>query len=267
MYQEGREMYKRVILKNLGLQDLQPRVYGIKDFAPGESAFNRRIKGYVLHYVTNGQGLYSAGAHDWPVEAGDIFISYPGAATVYTSGREQPMTYIWVSFDCVEDFAAYLEQPVISAPWAKSIFFDILRSGETAVPEWTICAGLYQFFVGLAQRQAVHTMPEADYVNLAAHYIQNNLSEDIRIADLAADLGLNRSYFCRIFKEQMGLPPQEYLVSYRLETAAELLADQGLSQKEAALRVGYSDVCSFSRMFKRKYGIAPGEYVRRSQKE
>ena len=260
-------MIKRVILKNLGLKDLQPRVYGIKDFEPGESVFNRRIEGYVLHYVTQGRGLYSEGTHNWPVEAGDIFISHPGEATVYTSDREQPMTYIWVSFDCNEEFAAYLEQPLITAPWAKSIFTDVLRSGETAVPEWTICACLHQFFVGLVQRQAVYTAPDTDYVNLAVHYIQNNLSEDIRIADLAADLGLNRSYFCRIFKEQMGVPPQEYLVTYRLETAAEFLTKQGFSQKEAALRVGYDDVCTFSRMFKRKYGISPGEYRKRNKTE
>ena len=260
-------MFKRVILKNLGLQDLNPRVYGIKDFAPGEVLHNRHIAGYVLHYVTHGRGMHLVGDRRWPVEEGEIFISHPGETTTYTSDRENPMGYIWVSFDCTSAFADMLQTDIISAPWSKTIFSDILRSSETAVPEWTICACLHQFFVGLAQRQAVHRETDTDYVNLAIHYIQSNLSEDIRIADLAADLGLNRSYFCRIFKEQMGQSPQEYLVSHRLETAAALLTEQKLSQKEAALRVGYADVCTFSRMFKRKYNISPGEYVKRQKAE
>ena len=260
-------MFKRVILKNLGLQDLNPKVYGIKDFEAGEVIHNRRIAGNVLHYVTHGRGMHLVGDRRWPVEEGDIFISHPGETTTYISDREAPMGYIWVSFDCTSAFSDLLRTDIISAPWAKTLFLEILRSSETAVPEWTVCACLHQFFVGLVQRQAVHRKTDIDYVNLAVHYIQSNLSEDIRIADLAADLGLNRSYFCRIFKEQMGLPPQEYLVMCRLEMAAELLMGHGLSQKEVILRVGYQDVSTFSRMFKRKYGMSPGEYVRRGQKE
>lgn len=261
------KMFKRVILKNLGLQDLNPRVCGTKDFEPGEMVYTRRIAGHVLHYVTHGRGIHLVGDRSWPVEEGEIFISHPGETTTYISDRENPMGYIWVSFDCTPAFADMLQTDVISAPWAKTIFLEILRSSETAVPEWTICACLHQFFVGLVQRQAVHTNRDVDYVNLAAHYMQSNLPEDISISDLAADLGLNRSYFCRIFKEQMGQSPQAYLVSLRLETAAELLTEQGLSQKEVILRVGYHDVSTFSRMFKRKFGISPGEYVRHSLTE
>ena len=100
-----------------------------------------------------------------------------------------------------------------------------------------------------------------DYVSRAVNFIQTNYPDSIQIADIAADLGLSRNYFCRIFKQQMGLSPQEYLVSYRLTKAAELLVDRNISQKEAAMQVGYPDVCAFSRMFKRKYGVAPGTYV------
>ena len=259
-------MYKRVILKNLGLQDLNPRVCGVKDYEPGEMVHNRRIAGIVLHYVTHGKGLYLVGDRRWEVSEGEIFVSHPGESTTYISDEEHPMTYIWVSFDCAPTFGDMLQTDLISAPWAKTVFSEILRSGETAVPEWTVCACLHQFFVGLVQQQAVHRKTDTDYVNTAVHYIQSNFSEDIRIADLAADLGLNRSYFCRIFKEQMGQSPQEYLVSHRLERAAALLTGHGLSQKEVILRVGYQDVSTFSRMFKRKYGISPGEYVREYRK-
>lgn len=260
-------MVKRFFLQNLQLQDLNPRICGIRDLEPGEILFHHRVVRYVLHYVTHGRGLYLAKNHSWQLSTGDVFISHPGDSVRYISDSEQPMTYIWVGFDCAEGFAAALDQTVISAPWAKTIFADLLRCSESAAPEWSVCVCLYRYFVSLAQQQSVQTVAGGDYVNRAAQFIQTNLSEDIRIADLAADLGLSRSYFCRIFKEQMGQSPQEYLVGHRLDAAAALLAEQGLSQKETALRVGYSDVCTFSRMFKRKFGVSPGEYVKRNKTE
>lgn len=260
-------MFKRIILKDLRLSDLNPRICGYKNYEPGEEVGNRRIQGYVLHYVTQGRGVYLVGDRRWEVAEGEIFVSHPGESTTYISHKEHPMTYIWVSFDCAPTFAELLQEDIISAPWAKAIFAEMLRCSESAVPEWAICAGLYQFFVGLAQRRLTGEETGRDYVDRAVHFIQTNVSENIRVADLAADLGLSRSYFCRIFTKQMGQSPQEYLVSYRLEHAADLLTEQGLSQKEAALRVGYPDVCTFSRMFKRKYGISPGEYVKKCKAE
>ena len=44
--------------------------------------------------------------------------------------------------------------------------------------------------------------------------------------------------------------------------AAAYLTAGGLSQKEAALQVGYPDICTFSRMFRKQFGMPPGEYVR-----
>lgn len=255
-------MFKRIIFKKLHLSDINPRICGLKDYEPGESVSNRRIERYVLHYVTGGRGIYLVDDRRWEVEEGEIFVSHPGEATTYVSDREQPMSYIWVSFDCAPAFAELLQEDIIPAQWAKAIFVDILQCSESAVPEWAVCGGLYRFFVGLAQRQMGAEEIGRDYVGRAAHYIQTNLSEDIRVADLAADLGLSRSYFCRLFKTQLGVSPQEYLVLHRLERAAVLMTEQNLSQKEAALRVGYEDICTFSRMFKRKYGISPGEYVK-----
>ena len=136
-----------------------------------------------------------------------------------------------------------------------------MACSESAAPEWAICARLYDFFAELARRQPTEILPRDDYVSRAVNFIQTNYPDNIQIADIAADLGLSRHYFCRIFKQQMGLSPQEYLVSYRLDVAARLLLEQQISQKEAALQVGYPDVCAFSRMFKRKYGVAPGVYV------
>lgn len=86
----------------------------------------------------------------------------------------------------------------------------------------------------------------------AVNYIESNYSQPMRVQDIAAGLGLNRSYFCRLFRQQTGLSPQEYIVSCRLAKAAQFMTEHGMSQEEAARQAGYPDVFSFSRMFRRQ---------------
>ena len=105
--------------------------------------------------------------------------------------------------------------------------------------------------------------PKADGVN----YIKSNYSQPMRVQDIAAGLGLNRSYFCRLFRQQTGLSPQEYIVSCRLAKAAQFMTEHGMSQEEAARQAGYPDVFSFSRMFRRKYGMPPGRYAARARQK
>lgn len=101
------------------------------------------------------------------------------------------------------------------------------------------------------------------YFSRALDYIQENYHREITVTKLADHLGLARSYFSRIFLEHAGITPKEFIVNYRLEKAVELLTQKGLSQKEVASLVGYSDVYAFSRMFHRKYGMPPGKYVQK----
>lgn len=255
-------MYKRILLKNLQLTDINPRVCGIQKYAPGAVTPQHHIQRHVLHYVTEGRGVYLANGQEYTVCPGDIFVCHPGYVTTYIADETEPFTYIWASFDCTDSFAALIARDVFPASWSAPIFEQMLAASDAAVPEWAVCARLYDFFVLLAQQQPPAAAPRDDYVSRAVNFIQTNYSDSIRIADIAADLGLSRNYFCRLFKQQTGLAPQEYLVSHRLDIAAKLMVEQGISQKEAALQVGYPDVYAFSRMFKRKYGVSPGTYVK-----
>ena len=260
-------MLKRILLNNLSLNDINPRVCGIHVCQPDEITPRHHIQRRVLHYVPQGSGAYLINDRSYQVSAGDIFISRPGDVTSYIASHGDPFSYIWVSFDCAPSFDRLLDRDVFQAPWSREIFDRILACSNSAAPEWTVCSCLYDFFAQLTQRMPASAAPRDDYVSRAVNFIQTNYADHIQVAEIAADLGLSRNYFCRIFKKQTTLSPQAYLVSCRLDAAAKLLVEQGLSQKEAALRVGYPDVCTFSRMFKRKYGVAPGVYVRRQQEE
>ncbi len=258
-------MYHRVLLNNLHMKDLNPRVCGRRSCTPGYEVPAAVRDHFVLHYVTHGNGEYQNGEKCFRVHPGEIFIVHPGEITRYTADSTDPFEYIWVGFDCGEVFQEFLSPFVISMPSALPLFTQIANCHDSPVREWTICSLLYALFVEFSAQSAPAEQKHGNYVSQAVNYIRSNYSQPLQVAEIAEELGLSRHYFCRIFKEQMGCSPQEFIVSHRLEQAAQLLCSHNLPQKEIALLVGYPDVYAFSRMFKRKYGISPGQYRAKSK--
>ena len=256
-------MYQRILLNNLNLQDINPRVCGRRACAPGFIVNHCDPELYVLHYVTRGTGIYESDGRCFAVHPGEVFIVHPTEVARYTADKADPWEYIWVGFQCSDRFIPLLSPHIIPMPNAAQIFSQIAACSSSSAQEWTICSLLYALFVHLSDQTPQSTLWQNNYVSRAINFIESNYSQPIHVAEIAADLGLSRHYFCRIFKEQTGLSPQEYIVSHRLERAAALLSVYHLPQKEVALLTGYPDVYSFSRMFKRKFGISPGQYVRK----
>jgi AraC-like DNA-binding protein len=82
-------------------------------------------------------------------------------------------------------------------------------------------------------------------------------------AGLAKELGMSRFAFSRSFREQVGLPPCQYLLQTRLDRAAEQLRSGRRAVAEVALTVGFVDHGRFSRMFRRRFGCVPSEFAAR----
>lgn len=82
---------------------------------------------------------------------------------------------------------------------------------------------------------------------------------------LASESDTSRSALAEHFTRVMGMPPMHYLASWRLQLAAGLLNRPGLSIERVAERVGYESAASFSRAFKRRVGMSPGEWRRRQR--
>ncbi len=81
---------------------------------------------------------------------------------------------------------------------------------------------------------------------------------------LAAQVGMSRSAFSAKFRTLVGEPPLQYLTRWRMQIAANHVQDDRLSLSEIAEAVGYQAEASFSKVFKRLLGVAPGAYRKRS---
>lgn len=92
-------------------------------------------------------------------------------------------------------------------------------------------------------------------------YIEENYQDaDLSIDSLAQALGYSIGYVRQIFKEEMGVPYNEYLIQIRIEASKRLLRETDLSAKDIAMRIGIEDVRYFYTIFKNRTGLTAQQY-------
>jgi AraC-like DNA-binding protein len=133
------------------------------------------------------------------------------------------------------------------AKLAELMFVEVIRKHINTLPEdargW--CSGLRDPQVGAALR-LIHSRPAQAWT----------------VDTLARDVGMSRSAFAERFAAFVGAPPMHYLTRWRLQLAANLLANGGASVAWAAAAVGYESEAAFNRAFKKFVGVPPGAWRR-----
>ncbi|MFT3749186.1 MAG: AraC family transcriptional regulator [Agriterribacter sp.] len=97
-------------------------------------------------------------------------------------------------------------------------------------------------------------------------YIRNHISDKILVDDLSVKAYMNRSAFFKLFKDQFGITPVDYINRERVKLAKHLLSDSNLSVTEISWQSGFNDPNYFVRLFKKTEGITPGAYRAVSRK-
>ena len=80
-------------------------------------------------------------------------------------------------------------------------------------------------------------------------------------------LHLSHSYLCALFKKEMGMSMQQYLLTVRLNNASRLLIESDLPINEIAYSCGFNDALYFSAIFKKKGGLSPKDYRKKYAKK
>ena len=93
-------------------------------------------------------------------------------------------------------------------------------------------------------------------------YIEEHLNEQIPLAKLADLASLSPCYFCRAFKQSLGMPPHRFHRHRRIERAKSLLVNESVSVTAAGLSVGFNETSSFTAAFRKATGLTPTAYRR-----
>lgn len=260
--------------------DLLPCQYGMEQ-CEASHTYGPAIRSHFLfHYVISGTGtLFSVAAdgatHTWKIQEGEGFMIFPQQVCTYTADLEQPWHYIWVEFDglrakeMLEQAGLSIENPVyrtknasLRAAMQEEMHFIVEHREDSP---FQLIGHLYLFADALvrscASAKELKPVNQREfYVRQAMSFIEQNYQHEISVEDIAAACRLNRSYFGKLFHEQVGKSPQEFLISYRMSKAADLLKLTALSIGEISAAVGYQNQLHFSRAFKNVYDISPRQW-------
>lgn len=134
---------------------------------------------------------------------------------------------------------------VILARLLEILMIEALRSATGSAVAPGLLRGLQDARLSVALR-AMHEQPEKNWSVVA----------------LAKKAALSRSTFFDRFRREVGVPPMEYLLAWRMALAKNLLRHERIGVAQVAERVGYSSASTFSVAFSRHVGTPPAYYAR-----
>lgn len=238
-----------------------------------------------LIYVLSGSCTYNINNVFYQVKEGDLIICNSGVShgKILAEGEEVIEFHIGINNVFVKglpkdhlisetsspviDFAKYPQQ-------FRECCNDILREQDNYEPGYelmmkslvikllTIILKETYFSEGLADHSvfSFESYDKASIVSTVLTFIDENYMNNISLNKISRNMYLSPAYISKIFKEETGDSPINYLIKVRLSKAVELMKEGGRSIKSVAENVGYHDVYHFSKLFKKYYGCAPSKY-------
>ncbi|MDF2567910.1 MAG: hypothetical protein K0R90_1366 [Oscillospiraceae bacterium] len=225
---------------------------------------------YLFHYVVRGKGKYVVNDKTYEVTSGEGFIIEPDVLTYYEADAQDPWEYYWIGFygseaenlmdDCGFHKSGYLIFTYNQDDQVEEILKQasfLCNQGSQNSKQLALIGNLYLFLSLISNPP---TEKQDSYVHKITEYIHYHYSYPITVSQIAQYVGLNRSYMCKIFKKELGVSPQEYLINFRISKAKHLLKETNLNVSEVAFSCGFKDISHFSYIFKKRVGQAPAYF-------
>jgi AraC-like DNA-binding protein len=191
----------------------------------------------------------------------------PYSSTASSSASQQGYSFDWVLLVCAPCVVHLLGYLLLEFDPAVRAVRDWYLCG------WLICVAL--LFIktkdqstSFASASPSDTTTEldapirADLLEKLDQILEARLGQtNLRLADIAEDLHIQPRQLQRKLNDLCGLTPEQYWLNWRLQRAAELLL-QGNKVAYVVVVTGFSQQSHFTRRFKDKFGVTPGEYAK-----
>ncbi|MFD1393106.1 AraC family transcriptional regulator [Lacticaseibacillus jixianensis] len=230
--------------------------------------------GYMVYFVLAGEGSYTVRNQFYALHSGQGFIIEPHTLIRFQADHHQPWTYLWIGFSG-RSAGRYLQTTTLNN--AHPIFEFAQTGAVISAAQAVIAAShtsrnrnllmtgkLYEFLYQLSSTypstEVRTSLDQKEVLETALFFIANNYSEQISVKEIAASLHIDRTYLHRLFVRHVGQSPQQYIKSYRIQRATQLLLETSYPIQVIAHAVGYQNPFSFSKAFSQLAGCSPRKY-------
>lgn len=243
--------------------------------------------------ILDGTGEFCVDGSTLPVKKGDLLLFNPGVMhqSRHISDSHQAAEF-YTAFtnlrfrDMDENQNCFPGKPVLLHPKEK-VFLQISRLAEAMMVEachtelgryfmlksylTQLILLLYREQTGSASAAGTGYYFESNnkkyIVEQVVDYFERHFSEKISLDQIARNMYLSPFYISRLFKNEVGDTPINYLISLRMKEAEQLLlAQPDASVQDIAKSVGYEDAYHFSKVFKKHFGISPSNFRKSREK-
>lgn len=240
-----------------------------RDIAPG-AVYGPVIRDiYLVECCASGYGSVVINGVEYPICPGDCYVLFPGDTVMHKADLKEPRRGAWCAVDGLMLGQVFSRLGISStAPFApKAAFKEIYQhvdalvrmQSETDAGADFRRAGLIYSMLGAFMRYSASASDKHRWIEKAVGIMEARYHESLSVSLVADEVGLERSYFSTLFKEQVGVSPHAYLVSLRIRKACALLSRKDLPVGQIASSVGL-DSRNFARLFKKETGKTPKEY-------
>ena len=248
---------------------------------PNESIDKHSHNGFFeLTVVTGGEGEIFANQNSSTVSAGEIYLSVDGEIHTIISSEEKPLRYDFFAFEPqtdelkqafdslakkVKDGNRVFKNEIVET-LLQNMIAEVLTSDEyskellTTSAKQILLLTLRAFSKNLTDNGNITPTKAQILCYQIMNYIDSRITTIKTLTEVADNFLYNYSYLSDLFKTTTGRSIKEYFSSAKLKLAKDKLDTLQLTVTEIAELCNFSSVYSFSRAFKKYYGVSPEQY-------
>ncbi len=256
-----------------GLQGFQA-VHGINV----ANEFPRHVHNrFCIGIVLKGARVIYCGGISTKIPEDSLFVINPGESHTCKSGHEGHSYFtVCIEAESMKTSASQITGKESAIPYFKNVllcdkelvseirrFISLVVNTCSSLERESVLSSFLSTLImryGNEPPAPRQTSSHEGAIERACEFIRMYYSQDLLLKQLSREACLSPFYFQRLFLENTGISPHEYVIQFRIKKAQELLA-KGHSIAGVALDTGFVDQSHFTRSFKRVTGITPGGYI------
>lgn len=168
-------------------------------------------------------------------------------------------------WDCDPNRIRLPDKLAASDPVLEQTMLGLLRAAEEDTPDLYAETAVEFITVHTLVRHCAMPSPRSfggddARVRRARAFLRENLHRSLSLAEIAAEAGMSRYHFLRVFQSQTGETPHRYLTRIRIEHGRDALKHGSATVSEIAGQCGFASPAHFATAFRRETGVTPSAY-------